>query len=60
MVDRQTVIIKMESVMKDILDVLDNWCSNNYLVAVGLVLLIAAFILSFSCKTAWGAWKNRR
>ncbi len=46
--------------MRDILDVLDGWCSNNHPVAIGIVLLIAAFILSFTCKTAWGAWKNRK
>ena len=45
--------------MDNILDTLDAWCSNNHPIAIGIVLLVAAFILSFSCKTAWGAWKNR-
>ena len=42
-----------------ILDTICNWCDNNHPIAIGLVLLGAAFILSFSCKTFWGAWKNR-
>ncbi len=39
--------------------VLDTWCSDNHSIVCGLVLLVGAFILSFSCKTAWGVWKNR-
>ncbi len=46
--------------MEIILDTLDEWCSNNHLIAVGTVLLIGAFILSFCFKTAWGAWKSRK
>ncbi len=46
--------------MENVLNVLDGWCGNNHPVAIGIVLLIAAFILSFSCKTAWGAWKKRK
>ena len=45
--------------MENVLDTVGNWCGDNHLIAAGLVLLIGAFILSFSCKTAWGAWKNR-
>ncbi len=45
--------------MDNILDILDKWCSNNHPIAIGLVLLAGAFILSFSCKTFWGAWKRR-
>ncbi len=41
------------------LDIVDNWCSNNHPVSCGLIILAGAFILSFTCKTAWGKWKRR-
>ena len=44
----------------DLLDLFNKWCNENDLVVIGLFLVVAAFILSFSCKTAWGAWKNRK
>ncbi len=46
--------------MENTLEVIEKWCSDNHLIAIGLIFLIAAFILSFSCKTAWGEWKRRR
>lgn len=45
--------------MENVLDILDNWCSNNHLIATGIVLLVAAFILSFCFKTFWGEWKGK-
>ncbi len=50
----------MEKIIANTLNVLNEWCENNSPVFVGIILLTAAFILSFSCKTAWGAWKNRK
>lgn len=43
----------------EMLDTLDNWCSNNHPIATGIAILIGIFILSFTCKTAWGAWVKR-
>ncbi len=43
--------------MENMLDTVGNWSSDNHLVAIGLALLIAAFILSFFFKTFWGEWK---
>ena len=45
--------------VEDIIDIVDKWCSNNYPVTCGLLLLACAFILSFCYKTAWGKWKDR-
>jgi len=42
------------------LDTLYEWCENNHPIAAGLILLVAAFILSFCYKTAWGEWKKRK
>lgn len=46
--------------MEDIIDIIDKWCRDNNPVTCGLILLTAAFILSFCYKTAWGQWKKRR
>ena len=46
--------------MENILDILDRWCSNNHPIAIGIIFLLAAFILSFTCKTAWGMWVKRK
>ena len=45
--------------MENTLDILDKWCSNNHIFATGIVLVIAAFIMSFVFKTAWGTWKRK-
>lgn len=46
--------------MDNIIDIVDKWCSDNNPIVIGLILLAGAFILSFSCKTAWGQWKKRK
>ncbi len=46
--------------MWDVLEAIERWCGDNHIIGIGLILLIAAFILSFACKTAWGEWKKRR
>ncbi len=46
--------------MGNILDQLDTWSSDNHLITVGIMLLAGAFILSFTCKTAWNEWKKRK
>ncbi len=43
-----------------IIDTIDKWCSNNYPVTCGLILLAGAFLLSFCYKTAWGRWKEHK
>ncbi len=44
--------------MENILNMLDKWC--GHILAVGLVLIVAAFILSFVFRTAWGTWIKRK
>ena len=46
--------------MENILDILDKLCSDNHVLAIGIILVIAAFILSFAFKTAWGTWIKRK
>lgn len=45
--------------MSDIIDMLDK-LNYNHMVIAGLIMLAGAFILSFTCKTAWGEWKKRK
>lgn len=51
--------LKRNGEMMDIIDIVDKWCSNNFPVTCGLLLLATAFLLSFLYKTAWGEWKKR-
>lgn len=46
--------------MQTIIDMIDKWCSKNDPVLCGLLLLAAAFILSFFYQTFWGTWKSRK
>ncbi len=50
---------EVAKMMENLIDIVDKWCSNNYPVTCGLLLLACAFILSFVHKTAWGKWKDR-
>ena len=44
---------------EDVLDVVDKFAKDNNIVLVGIMLLVAAFVLSFCYKTFWGQWKDR-
>lgn len=46
--------------MKDTLDIATKWCSDNSIIAAGLILLVGALILSAIYQTAWGEWKSRK
>lgn len=45
--------------LEDMIDVIDKFARDNDLVLVGVLLLAAAFILSFCYRTFWGQWKDR-
>ncbi len=45
--------------LDEFLTVVDKFAKDNNLVLVGVMLLVAVFVLSFFYKTFWGQWKDR-
>ena len=45
--------------LDEFLTIVDKFAKDNNLVLVGVMLLVAVFVLSFFYKTFWGQWKDR-